>query len=57
MRPGSTLDVLIDLAAVFTTAYDRSRVARRINYESGVTVPMKDADRQWIDSVRLSERE
>jgi Protein of unknown function (DUF4058) len=41
-------DVLIGLAAVFTTAYDRGRFPRRIKYESGVTGPLKDADRQWI---------
>jgi hypothetical protein len=39
-------DVLINLAAVFTTAYDRGRFSRRINYEAGVTGPWKDADRQ-----------
>jgi hypothetical protein len=45
-------DVLFDLAAVFTTAYDRGRFSRRINYDSGVTGPLKDADRQWVETVR-----
>jgi hypothetical protein len=45
-------DVLIDLAAVFTTAYDPGRFGRRINYESGVTGSLKDADREWVERVR-----
>jgi len=45
-------DVHIDLAAVFTTAYDRGRFSRRINYEAGVTGPLKDAHREWIETVR-----
>jgi hypothetical protein len=45
-------DVLIDLAAVSATAYDHGRFGRRINYESGVTGPLKDADKEWIETVR-----
>jgi len=45
-------DVRIDVAAVFTTAYDRGRFGRRINLESRVTGPLKDADSRWIETVR-----
>jgi len=45
-------DVLLDLTAVYSTAYDRSRYSRRINDEAGVTGPAKDGDRQWIETVR-----
>jgi hypothetical protein len=34
------------LAAVFSTTNDRGRFSRRINHESEVTGPFKDADRR-----------
>jgi hypothetical protein len=45
-------DVFINLAAVFSTAYDRGRFSHRINYDSGGTGPLKDADKEWIETVR-----
>jgi hypothetical protein len=47
-------DVHIDLAAVFTTAYDRGRFGRRINYEAALPVPLQDADRHWLETIRKS---
>jgi hypothetical protein len=40
------------IAAVFPTAYDRGRFSCRINDKSGVTGRLKDADRQWVETVR-----
>ena len=39
------------LAAVFTTAYDRGRFCRRINYEWGVKGALKDAERESVETV------
>jgi hypothetical protein len=45
-------DLLIDLAAVFATAFDRGRFPRRINYRSAVPVSLRVADEQWIETLR-----
>jgi hypothetical protein len=43
--------MLLDLAAIFSTADDRGRFGRRINWDAGVTGRLKDADRGWIETV------
>jgi hypothetical protein len=45
-------DLHIDLAAVVTTAFDRGRFARRINYQAAVPVSLRDADEKWIETLR-----
>jgi hypothetical protein len=44
-------DLLIDLEAVFTTAYDRGRFGRRLNYQGPVPAPLKAKQRNWVQSV------
>lgn len=41
-------DILIDLGAVFTTAYDRGRYARSVAYGEPPPGPWDEADREWI---------
>ena len=41
-------DLVIDLAAVFATAYDRGRFGRRLRYEGPPVGPLRDADREWV---------
>ncbi len=42
-------DITFDLAAVFTTAYDRGRFGRRLPYRGPCPAPLSDADRGWLD--------
>jgi Protein of unknown function (DUF4058) len=44
-------DLSFDLAAVFTTAYDRGRFARRIPYRAPCPAPLNEGDRKWVDEV------
>ena len=44
-------DVVIDYAAVFTTAYDRGRFGRSISYQSPCQAPLSAADQAWADSI------
>lgn len=44
-------DILIDLGAVFTTAYDRGRFARRLQYAKACPAPLTADDRAWAKSV------
>lgn len=44
-------DLMIDLAAVFTTAYDRGRFGRRLNYQKPPQLPLRGADQRWAASV------
>jgi hypothetical protein len=44
-------DIVIDYAAVFTTAYDRGRFGRSINYQSSCPAPLDEANRRWSESV------
>ncbi len=41
-------DVLIDVGAVFATAYERGRFAREIDYGQPPPVPVGDERQQWI---------
>ncbi|MEZ6103131.1 MAG: DUF4058 family protein [Pirellulaceae bacterium] len=48
-RPDS--DIIIDLAEVFTTAYDRGRFARRIDYFSDVPSHLNANEKQWAEAT------
>ncbi len=43
-----------DLAAVFTTAYERGRFGRRIPYRGDLPAHVKEEDRAWVESVLKS---
>jgi hypothetical protein len=42
-------DILIDSAAVYTTAYERGRFARSIEYVAPLSVPLGPDDRAWAE--------
>ncbi|HUY36587.1 MAG TPA: DUF4058 family protein [Pirellulales bacterium] len=44
-------DILIDLAAVFTVAYQRGRFKRRINYQAPAPAALSDDDRRWAAAL------
>lgn len=44
-------DLMIDLAAVFTMAYDRGRFGRRLNYQKPPELPLRGADQRWAAGV------
>jgi hypothetical protein len=48
-------DILIDLGAVFTTAYERGRFRRRINYLAPAPAQFGDADRRWVEALVRGE--
>jgi hypothetical protein len=49
-------DVMLDLASVFATAYDRCRFARRIDYSIAPTTVKKPADRAWAERTAKAIR-
>ncbi len=44
-------DVIVDLAKVFTTAYDRGRFGRSLRYDRPCPAPLNDDQRRWVESV------
>jgi hypothetical protein len=44
-------DIAFELAAVFSTAYDRGRFARRIEYTQKCPAPLSANDRQWVGQI------
>jgi hypothetical protein len=44
-------DILIDLGAVFATAYERGRFGRRIRYQAPLPGVLSDEDRQWAQAI------
>jgi hypothetical protein len=44
-------DILIDLAAVFNTAYERGRFQRRINYLAPAPGQFGEEDRRWAEAL------
>jgi hypothetical protein len=44
-------DITVDLAEVFTTAYERGRFGRRINYQGAPPAALNDEDRRWAAAV------
>lgn len=50
-------DLLIDLEAVFTTAYDRARFGRRLNYQGPLPAHLSTKDRSWAQTVLRRKQE
>jgi hypothetical protein len=44
-------DVLVDLAKVFGTAYDRGRYRRRITYRGRCSAPLTPEQRRWVEEI------
>src|SRR5438876_5211706 len=44
-------DILVDLGAVFATAYERGRFFRRMNYAGPIPVVVSNRDKGWVESV------
>jgi len=44
-------DIVVDLAAVFATAYQRGRFGRRINYQGPLPAALSDDDREWAATI------
>jgi hypothetical protein len=49
-------DIVVDLEAVFTTAYERGRFRRRINYQAAPSLNLREEDRRWVETVLASNR-
>ena len=49
-------DVLLDLAAVFATVYERGRYERSIDYQVPLPLPLGASDRIWAEEVARGER-
>lgn len=47
-------DVILDLASIFATAYERARWGRSIDYSAPLTLPLSKDDRAWAESVARS---
>ena len=47
--------MLIDLGAVFSTAYDRGRFGRRPQYQERPSAPLRAADKRWVEAVLKKE--
>jgi hypothetical protein len=47
-------DLMIDLAQVFTTAYDRGRFRRRLGYRKPCPAPLRSKQRKWVDKFVAS---
>ncbi len=44
-------DILIDLASVFATAYERGRFGRRIDYSAPCPISLRDEDKPWLSAL------
>jgi len=44
-------DIFIDLAAVFTTAYDRARFGRRLRYRGSCPTSLAEPEEKWVQSI------
>jgi hypothetical protein len=44
-------DTIVDLASLFTTVYERSRLERRLDYAAPLTLPLSGEDRAWAESL------
>lgn len=44
-------DLLIDLAAVFNTAYERGRFQRRLNYQGPLPAQLRADEQDWVETV------
>ena len=48
-------DVVVDLAEVYATAYDRGRYARSIDREAPLVLPMDPEDLDWAEALGRGE--
>lgn len=44
-------DILIDLGAVFTTAFDRARFGRRLDYRKPLTSAVPEQQQAWLQTI------
>jgi Protein of unknown function (DUF4058) len=44
-------DVIVDLAKVFTTAYERGRFGRDLRYDRPCPAPLSEEQRAWVEQV------
>ena len=44
-------DLVLDLAAVYATAYARGRYARSVDYQAPLTLPLAPEDRAWAENL------
>lgn len=44
-------DLSLDLASIFATVYERSRLRRSIDYTSPLSLPLIPADREWAEAI------
>ena len=49
-------DVILDLASVFATAYEKGRYARLIDYSAALTLVRKAEDRKWAEGLARRPR-
>jgi Protein of unknown function (DUF4058) len=49
-------DVLVDLAPLFASVYERARYARSIDYNAPLTLPLKPEDRAWAEELARTSR-
>jgi hypothetical protein len=49
-------EVIVDLAQVFTTAYDRGRFGRRLRYDRPCLAPLSDEQRRWVTGIVAANR-
>ena len=50
LKPGDA-DVIIDLALLFETTYDRGRYAQSLPYGTPIGLPLQEADLHWATDV------
>lgn len=50
-------DILIDLAAVFATVYQRAKFFRRVDYQAPIPACVGEADHQWVEEMLSKPRE
>jgi hypothetical protein len=44
-------DIVVDLGAVFATAYDRAKFFRRVAYQAPLPAFIAEADRPWVEEI------
>lgn len=49
-------DVILELASIFATAYERARWGRSIDYTRPLSLPLSEGDRAWAEALARSAR-
>ncbi len=47
-------DILLDLAALYETAFERGRYSRRLDYSRALQAPLKEEDQAWAAALTIS---